>query len=421
MPRQALTPMVTLKPIPRTLVPVDSAAAQRLCSPNYDEFQSDLEIFELLQRQPDSVLRITMPHACADSPEGMLREGSPEALLAARSRMAELRASPLTREVCAALFLYEISDPSRPATRQIGLGGLAPTSDILTETAPQGTIVRNEGVRPKKAQGRADLIEATHAIIGGVNNAVEDANGSLSALLANAADGTSPHYTARADDGCTHKIWLVRDSSRRQTLLDALAAEPFAYVADGNHRSAAAAILGLDGFLAVVFPAGSMGLAPYNRLVKAAQRSAASWQQALARHFEVGPAPDSPDYQPADPHSIGLYTGQEWLRLMPRSGAYDADNAADCIDAAIVQRRVFDELCGIADPRDERLTFVGGNRDASYLRQRVDSGEYSFAVTLPPVTMPQFVEVCRQRRMMPPKSTWFSPKIRSGLVMALLE
>lgn len=413
--------MVTLNPIPRALVPVDSTAAQRLCSPNYDEFQSDLEIFELLQRQPDSVLRITMPHACADSPEAMLREGSPEALQAASARMDELRESPLTREVRDALFLYEISDPSRPATRQIGLGGLAATSHILTEATPQGTIVRNEGVRPKKARGRADLIEATRSIIGGVNNAVEDTDGSLSKLLATTADSRSAGYEALAEDGCTHRIWILAAGHQRTSLLDALAAEPFAYVADGNHRSAAAAMLGLDEFLAVVFPASSMGLAPYNRLVKTGQRSTASWQQSLARHFEVGQSPATSDYQPTEPHSIGLYTGQDWLRLTPRSDAYDAGNAAESIDAAIVQKRLFDEFCGISDPRDERLTFVGGNRDATYLRQRVDSGEYAFAVTLPPVTMGQFVEVCRQRRMMPPKSTWFSPKIRSGLVMALLD
>lgn len=413
--------MVTLNPIPRALVPVDSPAAQRLCSPNYDEFQSDLEIFELLQRQPDSVLRITMPHACADSPDAMLSEGSPEALQAASSRMAELRANSLTREVREALFLYEIADPSRPAIRQIGLGGLAPTSDILTEQTPQGTIVRNEGVRPKKARGRADLIEATRSIIGGVNNAVEDTDGRLSKLLAAAADSRPADYEALAEDGCTHRIWILEASRQRTTLLEALAAEPFAYVADGNHRSAAAAMLGLDGFLAITFPASSMGLAPYNRLVKANQESAASWRQALSRHFRVDQAPANTDYQPTAPHAIGLYTGQEWLRLTPRSEAYDADNAAECIDAAIVQKRVFDELCGISDPRDERLTFVGGNRDATYLRQRVDAGDYVFAVTLPPVTMGQFVDVCRQRRMMPPKSTWFSPKIRSGLVMALLD
>ena len=413
--------MVTLNPIPRALVPVDAPAAQRLCSPNYDEFQSDLEIYELLRRQPDSVLRITMPHACADSPNEILVEGSNEALLAASSRMGELRQSPLTREVPNAMFLYEIADPLRPATRQIGLGGLAPTNDILTEQTPEGTIVRNEGVRPKKARGRADLIEATRAIIGGVNNAVEDTYGRLSTLLEATADSRLPDYSARADDGCTHKIWLLEDDRERAELIQALAAEPFAYVADGNHRSAAAAMLGLDGFLAVVFPAGGMGLAPYNRLVKTSQRSTASWREALSQHFEVSQAPITPDYQPSEAHAIGLYTGRDWLRLVPRSGAFDASNAAECIDAAIVQKRVFEEICGISDPRDERLTFVGGNRDAAYLRQRVDSSEYAFAVTLPPVTMEQFVDVCRQRRMMPPKSTWFSPKIRSGLVMALLD
>jgi uncharacterized protein (DUF1015 family) len=180
-------------------------------------------------------------------------------------------------------------------------------------------------------------------------------------------------------------------------------------------------MLGLDGFLAVVFPANSMGLAPYNRLVKTSHRSTASWREALSQHFRVDQAPANPDYQPSESHTIGLYTGQEWLRLAPRSAAFDASNAAECIDAAIVQKRVFQELCGISDPRDERLTFVGGNRDSAYLRQQVDAGEYALAVTLPPVTMAQFVEVCRQRRMMPPKSTWFSPKIRSGLVMALLD
>ncbi len=180
--------MVAINPIPHCLVPVDSAAAQALCSPNYDEFQSDLEIFELLQRQPASVLRITMPHACAPTADALLAEGSPEALAAAESRMDELRASPLTRDIRDVLFLYEIADPKRPDTRQIGLGGLAPSRDILTAENPRGTIVRNEGVRPAKAQGRADLIQATRAIIGTVNNAVEDADGGVADLLRRAAD-----------------------------------------------------------------------------------------------------------------------------------------------------------------------------------------------------------------------------------------
>lgn len=413
--------MVTLNPIPRALVPADSEAAQQLCSPNYDEFQSDQEIFDLVQRQPNSVLRITMPHAGADSPAEMLKEGSSAALAAASSRMAELRSSPLTREERGVLFLYEIVDPSRPGTRQVGLGGLASANEILTDETPRGTIIRNEGVRPAKARGRADLIRTTKVIIGAVNNAVEDSDGSFAARLASIADARDADYFATAADGCLHKIWLLGESRERNEAVAALGAEPCAYVADGNHRSAAAAMLGLDGFLAVVFPASGMGLAPYNRLVAGVQRSPQEWTALLAPAFHVQQAPSGSDYQPTVPHEIGLYSGGAWLQLTPRQGIYDPANAAESIDAAIVQRHVFESLCGISDPRDERLTFVGGNRDAAYLRSRVDSGEYAFAVTLPPVTMEQFIEVCRQRRMMPPKSTWFSPKIRSGLVMALLD
>lgn len=413
--------MVTLDPIPRALVPIGSDAAQAISSPNYDEFQSDREIFELLRRKPESVLRITMPHACAPSPDAMLAEGSPEALAASRERMEELRNGPLTRTVGDAMFLYEIVDPARIGVRQIGLGGLAASEDILTDLTPDGTIVRNEGVRPKKARGRADLIQATRAVIGTVNTAVEDSGGRFADFLEETADSRAPDFGATANDGCRHLIWLLRESPTRQRLVGALRWEPFAYVADGNHRSAAAAMLGLKGFLAVAFPASRMGLAPYNRLVRDGPRSAIEWRTALSKAFEVTAQVDQADYQPSKRHRIGLYAGEAWLRLLPRPASFDPANAAQSIDADIVQRRIFEEICGIEDPRDERLTFVGGNRDAAYLRSRVDAGEFAFAVTLPPVEMDQFVDVCRQRRMMPPKSTWFSPKIRSGLVMALLD
>lgn len=413
--------MVTLHPIPSALVPVGTEAAEALSSPNYDEFQSDLEIFELLQRRPNSVLRITMPHAAAASPDEMLAEGSDEALEAARIRMAELRDGPLTRTLNDVMFLYEIEDPERPETRQIGLGGLAPSRDILTDATPDGTIVRNEGVRPKKARGRADLIDSTMAIIGTVNNAVEDSSGRFAALLDQISERRAPDFTAAAEDGCRHLIRLLPESKERDGLVRALAEEPFAYVADGNHRSAAAAMLGLEGFLTVIFPAHRMGLLPYNRLVKEKPRSAAAWRSSLDDDFEVSETDPGKDYQPTGQHCIGVYTPGVWLRLSPRPGSFDPANAAESIDSNIVQRRIFERVCGIPDPRDERLTFVGGNRHAAYLRGRVDAGEFGFAVTLPPVSMDQFIDVCRQRRMMPPKSTWFSPKIRSGLVMAKLD
>ncbi len=413
--------MVKIKPIARALVPQDSVAAQALCSPNYDEFQSDREISELLGRQPESVLAITMPHALPEDDGTIHAEGSAGALRTAAERMAALEAGHLTREVRELVFLYEIADPRDRLFRQIGLGGIMPTRDIRTEESRSGTIVRNEGVREAKARGRADLVRATRAIVGTVNNTVEDADGRYATTLETAADRRPPDYVAVAGDGYIHRIWLVTDAAQQRELVAAAAAEPFAYVADGNHRSAAAAMLALDGFLAVVFPADRMGLAPYNRLARVGGRPVRAWRADLAKSFTVRDAPVEGGFQPDEPHEVGLYARGTWLSLTPKPGTYDESNAADSIDAAIVQRLLFSDLCGIADPRDDRLTFVGGDRDAAYLSKRVDTGEFAFAVTLPPVTMQQFIAVCRQRRMMPPKSTWFSPKIRSGLVMALLD
>ena len=106
------------------------------------------------------------------------------------------------------------------------------------------------------------------------------------------------------------------------------------------------------------------------------------------------------------------------MKLVPRASAFDPANAAESIDSDIVQRHLFSAVLGIDDPRAKELTFVGGNRDAAYLKAQVDAGHHDLAITLAPVTIEQFIDVCRQNRMMPPKSTWFQPKIRSGLVMA---
>ncbi|MCH2063302.1 MAG: DUF1015 family protein [Roseibacillus sp.] len=412
--------MVTVNPIRRALVPVDPGAAQRLCSPNYDEFQSDREIWDLLQVQPESVLRVTMPHCNAPHADEMLGDGSPEALAIGAEKMAQLVASSSTRVIESALFLYEIVDPARPGVRQIGLGGMAPTDDIRTEATPDGVIIRNEGIREEKARGRADLIEATSAIIGTVNLSVDDATGKLLNALQDYADGRACDFEAiDKEDSSAHRIWIVTAADEIASLRGSLAAEPHAYVADGNHRSAAAAMRGTGEFLTVFFPAHTMGLAPYNRLVAAPGITRAHLEKALRESFEIESL-DLPEYQPDEVHEIGLYLEGAWLKLVPRDSAFDDSNAAQSIDSDIVQRHLFAGVLGIEDPRAKELTFVGGNRDAAYLRAEVDAGRHDLAVTLAPVTIDQFIEVCRQNRIMPPKSTWFQPKIRSGLVMALL-
>ncbi len=412
--------MVTLNPIRRSLVPFDSDAAQRLCSPNYDEFQNDREIWDLLQAQPESVLRVTMPHCNAATPGEMLTDGSPEALQVASGKMAELKGSPSTVVVDNVIFLYEIVDRTRPGVRQIGLGGMTPTDDIRTDATPDGVIIRNEGIREEKAKGRADLIEATHAIIGTVNLSVDDQSNGLLEAMTDFADGRACDFEATDEEDNQHRVWLISAEDEIVAFQGALASEPHAYVADGNHRSAAAAMRGTGEFLTVFFPARTMGLAPYNRLVKAPGTTRAQLEEALADQFTIESVAGE-SYQPAQIHEIGIYLEGGWLKLVPKDSAFDAGNAAQSIDSDIVQRHLFAGVLGIADPRARELTFVGGNRDAAYLVAQVDAGHYDLAVTLAPVTIDQFIAVCRQNRIMPPKSTWFQPKIRSGLVMALLD
>ena len=416
--------MVTIRPVRRALVPVDSDAARRVSALNYDEFQGDAEIWTAIRAAPDSVLGVTMAHCAVPRPGEIMEGDSEPALARARHNFDRLRAAPLTREAERILYIYEIVDPRRPEVRQIGLGGLARTAEIRTDATPAGPIIRNEGVRPPKARGRARLIEATQAIIGTVNNAVPDESGRFARSLERRADETAPDLEVAGAGGSTHRIWLVREPGAVTRLQRLLAEEPEAYVADGNHRSAAAAMLGHESFLAVFFPADRMGIAPYNRLVRLPGASAESAEEAveaaLGRSFRVQSAAETPVW-PTRTHEIGVYTARGgWRRATPRDAVLREEDASASIDHAIVQRTLFADL-GIHDEGDERLTFVGANRDAAWLAAEVDAGRAEFAVTLPAVTMAQFVAVCRQRRMMPPKSTWFEPKIRSGLVMALLD
>lgn len=411
--------MIRIRPIANALVPCDSAAAQRLQAPNYDEFQDDEEIRRLLLSQPDCLLRVTMAHCDVPAGAAIDVDGSDVALARAVANFAALRSSPLIRRLRELLFVIDIVDPRRPEVRQIGLGGMAMTAQIRTDTNPDGVLVRNEGIREEKAKGRAVLIERTRALTDCVNMAVEDTRGQFESTLRAIADARAEDFAIVDEKDNRHRVWLIVDPAQVASLTAALAAEPQAYVADGNHRSAAAAMSGLDGFLAVFFPAATMGIRPYNRLVDAPARPVAELTAALEPNFVVEPLAVAA-WQPERTHEIGLYTAGAWHRLVPRSGTFDPADAAADIDADIVQRRLFDDVFGISDARDKRLTFVGGDRSAEYLRAQVDAGHHQYALTLPPVTMAQFIAVCRQGRFMPPKSTWFEPKLRSGLVTVLL-
>lgn len=412
--------MLSIVPVAKALTPVDSQAAQRLIGPNYDEFQSDLEIWQFLQENPDSILKVTMAHCDVASQDEIGKEGSPEALTASAYSLSQTIASPLCKTVDNVLWVYEIVDPKRNGIRQMGLGGSAKTAEIKTEENPDGTIIRNEGIRPAKAAGRAKLISQTNSYIGIVNNTVEDQDGSFAALLEQYADSRSEDFAADDEHGNRHRVWLVSKTDEIEQFQAALTAQGAAYVADGNHRSAAAAQLGHEEFLAVFFPAPRMGLAPYNRLIDVQAIPEEELIEKLSTNFEVEKLGDLSSFAPDQIHVTGLYYANTWLKLTIRPEILEQADAAGRIDAALLQKYVFSEIFGIEDATDSRLNYVGGNKDSAYLKQQVDTGSYTYAMSLAPVTMNQFIDVCRAQQFMPPKSTWFEPKVRSGLVVALL-
>lgn len=411
--------MITLGRVRRALLPVDSQAARRVSGPNYDEFQGDHEIWKVIQDTPSSILRVTMAHCDAASEAGILEEGSEESLSRSAGNMTELIESDDTRIAEGILWVYEIAR-SGVEPRQIGVGGMARLDEIRTAETPGGTIIRNEGVREPKARGRAELIERTQAFVGVVNNTVEDKDDLLLSALRDHADRREADYAVEDEKGWHHRVWLVTEDSEIERFQRLLADEPCAFVADGNHRSAAAAMLGREMFLTVFFPAATMGIAPYNRLVDTPHRFEDVRGQ-IEESFSIGDLDVVSGYQSEETHEIGLYSDGKWYRLRPRQGTFDPENGVQVIDADIVQRKLFADVFGIEDAADHRLRYVGNNKDANYLAREVDEGNGRYAVTLPAVTMPQFIEVCRQNRFMPPKSTWFEPKVRSGLVIALFD
>ena len=412
--------MITLDPIARALVAADSEAADKLGAPNYDEFQSDREVWELLRERPFSVLRVTMPHCDVRTPEDIGEEGSKATLARAVANMARLMSDPMVKKAMRILWVYEITRPGHEATPQIGLGGLALTREIRTPENPSGTVIRNEGIRESKAQGRATLTQVTHTDMGTVNLAVDDTSGEFLGALGAYASSRQPTFETRDEQGNRHRVWLVDKPEEIERFRAILAREPRAYVADGNHRSAAAAMLGYQHYLAVVFPASTMTIAPYNRLVDVARDQRAALVASVQKSFNAERHPGPGPLQPMKTHDIGLYDGSWWWHLKPKPGTFDPDDAAQDIDADIVQRRIMEQVLGVSDARDERIIYVGANRDAAWLQSQVDQGLHGCAITLPPVTMEQFIRVCLQNKLMPPKSTWFVPKIRSGLVMAMV-
>jgi uncharacterized protein (DUF1015 family) len=301
----------------------------------------------------------------------------------------------------------------------------------------QGLIKKHELTRADKEDDRTRHVD----VLGGNDEPVfltYRARPEIDALIA-AITTTPAEYDFVTDDGIGHTFWVVSQRQAIAALERELAAVPHLYVADGHHRSAAASRVrelwreragaGHHGdeeynyFLAVVFPHDQMKILDYNRVVRdLGGRSPEAFLELVGEKFAVTALAGMAEARPDAVHRFGLYLGGRWYRLQAREGSYDARDPIDVLDVSILQRNLLAPLLGIADPRtDKRINFVGGIRGLGELERLVDGGQYRVAFALHPTTIEQVMAIADAGQIMPPKSTWFEPKLRSGLVLHPFE
>ncbi len=299
-----------------------------------------------------------------------------------------------------------------------------------------GVIKKHELTRRDKEEDRMKHVRVCDANIEPVFFAYPD-NEVLNELIARYV-ATEPVYDFIAPiDGFGHKLWVISDDKDIDTVTKQFAAMPALYIADGHHRSAAAALVGAEKarqnpnhrgdeeynyFMAVCFPASQLTVLDYNRVVKDLNgMTSEQFLEALAKNFIVekkGPG----IYKPAQLHEFSLYLDGVWYSLTAKPGTYDDTDPIGVLDVDISSRLIIDELLGIKDLRsDKRIDFVGGLRGLAELERRVDSGEMRMALALYPVSMKQIMDIADSGNIMPPKATWFEPKLRSGLVIHKLS
>ena len=299
-----------------------------------------------------------------------------------------------------------------------------------------GVIKKHELTRRDKEEDRMKHVRICDANMEPVFFAYPD-NQTLDALLSRYA-ATKPEYDFIAPiDGFRHQLWVVSDAADIQTITAEFAKMPSLYIADGHHRSAAAALVGAEKaskhpnhtgneeynyFMAVCFQASQLTILDYNRVVKDLNgMSSAEFLDALTADFIVEKKREQ-EYHPAHLHEFSLYLDGLWYSLVAKEGTYDDNDPIGVLDVDISSRLILDKLLNITDLRsDKRIDFVGGLRGLGELKRRVDSGEMRMALALYPVTMQQIMDIADSGKIMPPKATWFEPKLRSGLVIHKLD
>ena len=326
---------------------------------------------------------------------------------------------------------YYIYAQTMNGKTQYGLVVCAYVDDYMT-----GKIKKHELTRRDKEEDRMKHVRVNNANIEPVFFAYPD-NKDVDAIVAKYTKG-APEYDYTAElDGFRHTFWIIDDDADIQRITELFAAMPAMYIADGHHRSAAAALVGAEKakqnpnhrgdeeynfFMAVCFPANQLTIIDYNRVVKDLNGlSDEEFLKKLSEDFIVEKK-GTEIFKPSRLHEFSLYLGGNWYSLVAKPGTYNDNDPIGVLDVTISSNLILDKILGIKDLRsDKRIDFVGGIRGLGELKKRVDSGEMKMALALYPVSMKQLIDIADTGNIMPPKTTWFEPKLRSGLVIHKLS
>ncbi len=393
--------------------------AKQVASRPYDVLNSKEAKVEA-QGNPNSFLHITKSEITLPEQTDI---HSQEVYDKARQNLdAFIKRDVLFRENKSCYYLYRLMMNGRAQT------GLVCISSI--HDYEQGVIKKHEFTRPEKELDRINHIKTTGAQTGNVFLAYRNVD-EIDALIDQYTTAKNPVYDFTADDGVQHTIWIVNDTAIVDSITHLFKEKvPCTYIADGHHRAASAAkvkeVAGdkitPDGnyFLTTVFPANQLEIIDYNRVVKDLNGlSEDAFLAKVSEAFQVEHVGKT-SVKPKQLHEFGLYLNGNWYKLAARSESYTSDPIG-VLDVTILQNNILDKILGIADPRtDNRVDFVGGIRGLGELEKRVNSGEMAAAFSLYPVSIQQLFDIADSGNVMPPKSTWFEPKLRDGLLTHLI-
>lgn len=412
--------MPLIRPFP-ALRPAEGRA-QEVIAPPYDVLDTE-EARALAKDRPWSFLHISKPEI--DLPPGTDPYAPEVYAKAAENLERMLSAGVLRQDAAAYYYAYRLVMGEHVQT------GLVAAASVAAYDANR--IRKHEYTRPEKEDDRVRQITALNAQTGPVLLAYPHAP-AVDAIL-EAATRAEPDADAVSESGVRHTLWVIRSADAIAQLTALFDAMPALYIADGHHRSAAASRVAAarraanpnhtgeeayNYFLAVIFPAHQMRILDYNRVVRDLNGlSADEFLRRVAESFSIEAAPEA--VRPAQPGEFGLYLAGRWYRLRIRPELIPTDPVAR-LDVSLLQDHVIAPILGIDDPRrDKRIDFVGGIRGLAELERRVDSGEMALAFALHPTRMDDLMAVADAGRVMPPKSTWFEPKLADGMASHVLD